>query len=178
MASKRYNLAMTIQEKLRFWDSIDVSDGCWIWMRSRGRGGYGQTSIGGKSRRAHRVAYELYYGVTLTPDQLLHHKCHNKSCVNPHHLEITNQWNHVDSAVFGNEDKTHCPHGHEYTLQNICWNRNGRARECRTCKYGRIRRREQRLRKERQHQRRLFNERLGELIQRCEREGRWKCATG
>ena len=159
---------MTIQDKLRFWDSIERIDGCWVWMRSRGRDGYGQFTADGKTRRAHRVAYELVRRVTLTPDQFLHHTCHNKSCVNPAHLEITNQWNHVDSATYGNADKTHCPHGHEYTLENICWNRNGRARECRTCKYARIKRREQRLREERQQQKRQLNERLKQWLDKRE----------
>jgi len=139
-----------------FWSSFVVRDGCWVWIRGCVKGGYGHISIGGKTRRTHRVAYELVYGVILTPDQFLHHKCRNKSCVNPDHLEITNQLDHVDSATFGNKYKTHCPHGHEYTPENICWNRNGRARECRTCKYERLRRRGLRL------QRQVY-ERLKEL---------------
>jgi len=64
--------------------------------------------------------------------------------VNPAHLEITNQWDHVDSATFGNKDKTHCPHGYEYTPENISWNKNGKSRECRTCKYARNLRYQQR----------------------------------
>ena len=164
---------MTEDEREKFCRSYVLCNGCWLWIRGVGKGGYGQCSSGGKSRRAHRIAYEMVYGVTLTPDQFLHHVCRNKGCVNPMHLEITNQRDHVDSATHGNKEITHCPHGHEYTPENICWNRNGRARECRTCKYERIRRRAQRIKTEDRHNRRLLNERLGEIIQKYEREGRW-----
>lgn len=164
---------MSGDDKERFYLSYVPRDGCWLWIRGRCTGGYGSFVLNGKTRRTHRVAYEMVYGVTLTSDQFLHHVCKNKSCVNPHHLEITSQADHVDSATFGNKQKTHCPHGHEYTPQNICWNRNGRARECRTCKYERIRRRAQRIETEDRHNRRLLNERLGEIIQKYEREGRW-----
>ena len=83
----------------------------------------------------------MVHGVTLTPDQFLHHVRANKRCVNPAHLEITNQIDHVHSAVYGNKWKTHCPLGHEYTPENTCWNKGGRSRECRACKYERTRRR-------------------------------------
>ncbi len=134
----------------KFDRSFVERDGCWIWIRGLCTGGYGQISVNGKYWRAHRFAYEMAYDVNLTPDQFLHHTCGNKPCVNPKHLEITSQLGHVDSATFGNKYKTHCPHGHEYTPENICWNKNGKARECRICKYARIRRRDQRIREERQ----------------------------
>lgn len=139
---------MNEQDMDKFWSSFVVRGRCWVWIRSRGKGGYGQISIDGKTRRAHRVAYELVYGVILTPDQFLHHKCRNKSCVNPDHLEVTSQLEHTDSAVFGNKEKTQCPHGHEYTPENTCWNRSGKSRECRTCKYRRIYRRRRRIEEE------------------------------
>ena len=132
---------MSDDDKERFYLSYVLYDGCWLWIRGQCTGGYGQIVINGKARRAHRVAYEMAYGVALTPDQFLHHVCRNKLCVNPDHMEITNQADHVDSATFGNKEKTHCPHGHEYTPENICWNRGGKSRECRTCKYQRVRRR-------------------------------------
>ena len=128
--------------------NIVVRDGCWLWTRGCGRGGYGQVSISGRTRRAHRVSYELVYGMVLTPDQLLHHTCRNTSCINPNHLEITSQTTHIDSGVYGNKEKTHCPHGHEYTPENTWWNRQGRSRECYECKKRRIRRRYYRKRQE------------------------------
>lgn len=52
----------------KFWSSFVACDGCWVWIRGCVKGGYGQISINGKTRCAHRVAYELVYDVTLTPD--------------------------------------------------------------------------------------------------------------
>ena len=169
---------MTEDEREKFCRSHVLRNGCWLWIRGVGKGGYGQCSIGGKSRRAHRAAYEMVYSVTLTPDQFLDHACRIKGCVSPMHLEIANQRDHVDSAAYGNaaygnKEKAHCPYGHEYTLENICWNRNDRVRECRTRKYARIRRLAQRIKTEDRHNRRLLNERLSEIIHKCERESRW-----
>ena len=118
----------------RFHFSYVVVDDCWLWIRSKITGGYGGFSVNGRNRRAHRVSYELAYGVTLTPDQLLHHICKNKDGVNPKHLEIVSQLTHTDSAIYGNKDKTHCPYGHEYTPSNTHWNRNGKSRERYHCK--------------------------------------------
>jgi hypothetical protein len=118
----------------RFSLSYVFIDECWIWIRSKVTGGYGSIVINGKTKRAHRVSYELAYGVKLTPDQFLHHVCRNKDCVNPEHLEIVSQLTHTDSATYGNKDKTHCPYGHEYTPANTHWNKGGRSRECYQCK--------------------------------------------
>ena len=63
---------MTEDEREKFCRSDVRCDGCWLGVRAVTRGGYGQCSIGGKARRAHRasheVAYEVAHGVTLTPD--------------------------------------------------------------------------------------------------------------
>lgn len=128
---------MTIQQKLAFWERVSTGDGCWVWTGGFFTQGYGAIRADGKLKRAHRVAYELARGVMLTPDQFLHHTCRNKACVKPAHMEVTNQRDHVDSATYGNKDKTHCPHGHEYTQENIWWNKSGKSRECLTCKYAR-----------------------------------------
>ncbi len=109
-------------------------DGCWIWIRGMFRDGYGAIVIAGKTRRAHRVAYEYAYNVTLTPDQFLHHKCRIKACIHPEHLEIVSQLTHTDSAIYGNKEKTHCPHGHEYTPANNYWDKYEKRRECLQCK--------------------------------------------
>jgi hypothetical protein len=71
---------------------IDMSGGptsCWPWKRSvKGSGGRPYFSVDGKKRSAYRVVYELTYGVTLTKDIMIRHKCDNPICCNPDHLEI------------------------------------------------------------------------------------------
>lgn len=72
----------------RFFTKVQKTDTCWLWTGTIVNG-YGCVSVDGRSRRAHRVAYELLVGPT---DQalVLHHKCGVRACVNPDHLqEIT-----------------------------------------------------------------------------------------
>lgn len=59
---------------------------CWVWLRYTNPKGYGQMSVDGRPRLAHRVFYERANGPIpdgLEPD----HLCRVPSCVNPDHLE-------------------------------------------------------------------------------------------
>jgi len=57
---------------------------CWLWTASTNGKGYGQFSIDGIERPAHRVAWLLTYGSWPKPCGL--HKCDNRLCVCPEHL--------------------------------------------------------------------------------------------
>ena len=64
---------------------LEPTSGCWLWEKSRSSEGYGLFWAFGKTRSAHRVAWELYCG--KIPDGLfVLHSCDVKSCVNPDHL--------------------------------------------------------------------------------------------
>lgn len=66
--------------------TIDESTGCWNWLKVKDSQGYGQISVSGKTKLAHRYSYERVHGII--PDGLyIDHLCRNKSCVNPVHLE-------------------------------------------------------------------------------------------
>lgn len=71
-----------------FWPKVDRrSDSeCWPWLAYRNAKGYGQVSVNGTVRPAHRVAYELLVG-PIPADLTLDHLCRNTGCVNPVHLE-------------------------------------------------------------------------------------------
>lgn len=70
----------------RFDSKFIISDGCWEWLGSSDKDGYGnfwdceqKTNV-----RAHRYAFEREYGPL--GDLYACHKCDNPSCVRPSHL--------------------------------------------------------------------------------------------
>lgn len=59
--------------------------GCWEWQAGKNKKGYG-TCRGEYSRLAHRQMYFEHFG-EISKDKEVDHKCRNRSCVNPSHLE-------------------------------------------------------------------------------------------
>ncbi|HEY6020211.1 MAG TPA: HNH endonuclease signature motif containing protein [Candidatus Paceibacterota bacterium] len=119
----------------RFWDKVDKSGSCWLWIGAVNEHGYGKVSAGGrkgKYKRAHVAAYEMEYGPV--PEGLeLDHLCHNRRCVRPDHLEaVTRQVNvnRGDNAK-GKMVGHLCKYGHALTPDNL-YISNGR-RACKTC---------------------------------------------
>lgn len=81
---------------------------CWIWSGYKNQKGYGALKFRGKSTLAHRAAYELLVGPI--PDGLeIDHKCRNRLCVNPLHLEPVT---HKENVGRGEDMRLHCKRGH------------------------------------------------------------------
>lgn len=81
----------------RIWKNIHKTESCWIWDGSGTMQGYGQVMVNRKRWLIHRYMYEAYKGPIL--DGLtIHHKCENKSCCRPSHLEAIT---HTDNTRYG-----------------------------------------------------------------------------
>jgi hypothetical protein len=66
---------------------VSRDTGCWLWQGHQDRDGYGRIKeVLFRDERAHRAYYTLLVG-PIDDGKHLHHKCENKACVNPNHLE-------------------------------------------------------------------------------------------
>lgn len=118
---------------------ISGHDDCFVWTGPLAGRGYGiKWPRRGKKRPVyiHRFVYELCYG-PIPKGLVVHHRCENKRCANPLHLEVHTQRNNIldgqgVSAI--NARKTHCPKcGGDFNLQ-----KSGK-RYCRSCALKRMR---------------------------------------
>lgn len=120
---------------IRIQSRINVdANGCWIWDAVR-VDGYTQVSFKGNKWLAHRLTYTLLVGA-IPPGLQVDHLCRITRCVNPDHLEAVSPLENTQRSM-GNNSKTHCPRGHEYTDENTMNYGDRLHRECRTCKYKR-----------------------------------------
>jgi len=82
----------------RFWQKVDKTGSCWIWTGAKLKTGYGSIRINNRSKRAHRVAYELSIG-SIPEDGLILHSCDTKLCVNPDHLRVGTKSENTKDAI-------------------------------------------------------------------------------
>jgi hypothetical protein len=73
---------------------------CWRWTgATEGRKRYGKITVGGRSRLAHRVSYEVFRDRSEIEGKQTHHTCLNKWCVNPWHMKPVTPKGHVAEHI-------------------------------------------------------------------------------
>lgn len=120
----------------RFTSKVARGNGqCWEWQAGKTSDGYGAFHLNGKDELAHRVAAQIA-GIVVSADLVIDHTCRNRACVNPAHLRAvdraTNVHENSEALAHLNSLKTHCPHGHPYSGENLVIRKSG-ARRCREC---------------------------------------------
>ncbi len=94
---------MSIEE--RFWSKVQKADRCWLWTGNATKKGYGQILVGKKLGLAHRLSWEIHYGV-IPKGLCVLHRCDNPPCVNPAHLFLGSRAvNIYDSCLKGRRGK-------------------------------------------------------------------------
>lgn len=107
---------------------------CWIWTRATVRGYARTKDDSGVQCPAHVLYWEREHGAVPAGLQL-HHRCKQKRCVRPDHLEAL-----PDKEHKAQHRRSMCPNGHAYTEENTYWDGNDRRR-CRICLRAKGRRR-------------------------------------
>lgn len=124
----------TIEE--RFWEKVNKTKTCWIWVGSRSREGHGQirSPISKKIISAHRWSYEHSFG-EFDKKLCILHKCDNPPCVRPDHLFIGTQQDNMRDCLekgrYFNQRKKECLRGHKYNDKNTYFGKG--KRQCRIC---------------------------------------------
>lgn len=129
----------------RFWARVDQTNpsGCWPWLGALNESGYGIVRVGGRTARAHRVAFELSTGRRIAHGMQIDHVrsrgCARRDCCNPGHLEEVTPAENSRRSKAGEVNRalmlsrTHCVRNHEFTPDNTHISPNG-TRICRACK--------------------------------------------
>ena len=75
------------KDKERFWSKVDKTGECWLWAGQRNsQTGYGAFSLKAIKYGAHRISW-LLAGNICPEGHVIRHKCRNRHCINPTHLE-------------------------------------------------------------------------------------------
>jgi len=115
-----------------FLSKVSTSLGCWEWLGRHSTEGYGVLNLGGRQQYAHRLSYEIHVG-PIRDGLMIDHKCHNRGCVNPDHLQqVDNKRNH--------ENRPGPPANNTSGVRGVSWNKKRKKYEAYVTHWGTRRR--------------------------------------
>lgn len=89
-----------LQERFEALYIPEPNSGCWIWIGSITRLGYGRFCIvTSRPMLAHRASWLIYEGFLPPEPYKICHKCDMRWCVNPEHLYVGNHQSNMDDMI-------------------------------------------------------------------------------
>jgi len=82
----------------KFWSKVERTNECWLWNGPKNKHGYGRLNCKKKRTYAHRFSF-LLHGRTIPEDYVIRHKCRNRNCVKPDHLETGTREENIQDRV-------------------------------------------------------------------------------
>lgn len=132
---RRYMPQLTAEQL--FANTEKGEDGCWRWLGSIDRDGYGRRG----DWLVHRLAFWFVGGEPIE-GMAVDHTCFTRPCINPEHLRLLT--NEENARRQRSTLRTHCTNGHEFTEENTYHPpATPNRRTCRACKRDRQRERGQ-----------------------------------
>lgn len=121
--------------------NTDMSQ-CWKWKVSHSSAGYGQLMIRSIGLHAHRLSWWIHNGCPdMDRSEIIGHKCDNKTCCNPEHLENIPQGTNVKDAYvrglrvptktrFGDGRHLACTECRTHTKNKCVYDGDGACERC------------------------------------------------
>ena len=83
----------------RFMAKVNKTETCWLWTASKVKNrGYGRFELNEKIVLTHRLSYLHHHG-EIQRGLVVRHKCRNRHCVNPDHLELGTQKDNIQDCL-------------------------------------------------------------------------------
>jgi hypothetical protein len=92
------NTVNSFLDRLWWMSDVDPKRGCFLWVGTRGRGGYGILTLQGRTVSVHRLSYQSFVG-PIPPGKIICHHCDVPNCWAPHHLYAGTQRQNVQDSV-------------------------------------------------------------------------------
>jgi len=88
-------ITLTDADAERFWAQVFIRTHkeCWEYSGKIDKNGRARFNVNGRTIMAHRIAFLLEY--EWMPSGEILRTCHNKTCVNPHHMSLGKNNNEV-----------------------------------------------------------------------------------